>query len=104
MSATSFSIRPVQPPAVTHGGFTEEQVDLLLALFLEAEVPFASLPYTADFEDIYISFIFRSGVTASRNLVWRALLACRNNGRLAAARGKPAEKRCRPHATRRLPS
>jgi len=60
--------------------------DMLLELYTRTSKTLDDLPYTEEFEDLYTSFVARSGRTMTRHDVWRAMTNLRKAKRLVRKR------------------
>jgi hypothetical protein len=56
--------------------------EILMELYARSARTVDDLPYTEEFETLYISFVARSGMTMTRHDVWKALAGCRKQSRL----------------------
>jgi len=60
----------------------KEHKDILIELYQRSRKTVDDLPYTDEFEELYMGFIARSGLMLTRHDVWRALTNCRKASRL----------------------
>jgi hypothetical protein len=56
--------------------------EILMNLYDRCARTVDDLPYTDEFEQLYTSFVARSGITMTRHDVWKALAGCRKQSRL----------------------
>jgi hypothetical protein len=56
--------------------------EILMELYARSARTVDDLPFTEEFETLYISFVARSGMTMTRHDVWKALAGCRKRSRL----------------------
>jgi len=61
---------------------SQAEKDILISPYERTTSTVDDLPYTDDFETLFIEFIARSGKTMTRHDVWRALSSQRKAGRL----------------------
>ncbi len=83
-AATSTAVTAVvpRPPDVPHTRFTPDHLAVLTDLYLDADCPLDSLPYTGVFDELYGHFVLKTGLNASQHSVWRALVGRRKAGKL----------------------
>jgi len=52
---------------------SDAQKEILIQLYNSAKRTRDDLPYTEEFEQMYIQFVIQTGVALTRHQVWRAL-------------------------------
>jgi hypothetical protein len=60
----------------------KDQKEVLIDLYKRVEPTVDDLPYTDDFEILFIEFVARTGLTMTRHDVWRALSSLRKAKKL----------------------
>lgn len=61
---------------------SEEHEDMLMGLYGRTIKTLDDLPYTAEFEKLYVTFVARSGLTMTRHDIWRVMTNLRKARKL----------------------
>jgi len=67
---------------ITHLDLSDSQIDVLSELYAGANCTVDDLPYTEEFERLYLQFLRRAGVSLDRHYVWKALCNARKASKL----------------------